>query len=95
MKKSKLSETQIVSMLNEGEAGVAVETICRKYKVANSTYYKIKAKYAGMGIAEIKRLKILETENQRLKAMYAEISLEHKVLKDVLEKKFPNLLDEA
>lgn len=94
MKKSKLSEAQIVSMLNEAEAGVPVEDLCRKYKVANSTFYKMKAKYAGMGMAEIKRLKALETENQRLKAMYAEISLEHKVLKDVIEKKFPDLLDE-
>ncbi len=94
MKKSKLSDAQIVSMLNEAEAGVSVEDLCRKYKVANSTFYKMKAKYAGMGMAEIKRLKALETENQRLKAMYAEISLEHKVLKDVIEKKFPDLLDE-
>lgn len=94
MKKSKLSDAQIVSMLNEAEAGMPVDELCRKYKVANSTYYKIKAKYAGMGIAEIQRLKALETENQRLKAMYAEISLEHKVLKDVIEKKFPHLLDE-
>lgn len=94
MKKSKLSEAQIVSMLNEAEAGVPVEDLCRKYKVSNSTFYKMKAKYAGMGMAEIKRLKALETENQRLKAMYAEISLEHKVLKDVIEKKFPDLLDE-
>lgn len=94
MKKSKLSEAQIVSMLNEAEAGVPVEDLCRKYKVANSTFYKMKAKYAGMGMAEIKRLKALETENQRLKAMYAETSLEHKVLKDVIKKKFPDLLDE-
>ena len=94
MKKSKLSDAQIVSMLNEAEAGMPVDELCRKYKVANSTYYKIKAKYAGMGIAEIQRLKALEKENQRLKAMYAEISLEHKVLKDVIEKKFPHLLDE-
>lgn len=94
MKKSKLSDSQIVNMLNEAEAGIGVNELCRKYKVANSTFYKIKAKYSGMGLSEIQRLKSLETENQRLKAMYAEISLEHKVLKDVLEKKFPHLLDE-
>ena len=94
MKKSKLSEAQIVSMLNEAEAGMRVDDLCRKYRIANSTYYKIKAKYAGMGMAEIRRLKALDAENQRLKAMYAEISLEHKVLKDVVEKKFPHLLDE-
>lgn len=94
MKKNKLSEAQIVSLLNEAEAGIGVEELCRKYKIANSTFYKMKAKYAGMGMADIKRLKALESENQRLKAMYAEISLEHKVLKDVIEKKFPHLLDE-
>ena len=94
MKKSKLTESQIVSMLKEAEAGVPVADLCRQYKVANSTYYKLKAKYAGMSVSELKRLKDLETENQRLKTMYAEISLDHKILKEVVEKKFPDLLDE-
>jgi len=94
MKKGKLTETQIVSMLNEGEAGVPVADLCRKYKIANSTYYKLKAKYAGMNVSDLSRLKELEKENQRLKSMYAEISLDHKILKEVVEKKFPDLLDE-
>ena len=94
MKKGKLTETQIVSMLNEGEAGVPVANLCRKYKIANSTYYKLKAKYAGMNVSDLSRLKELEKENQRLKSMYAEISLDHKILKEVVEKKFPDLLDE-
>lgn len=92
MKKSKLSETQIIEMLNEGEAGVGVADLCRKYHVSSATYYKLKNKYAGMNVPELKRLKELETENQRLKAMYADVSLEHKILKEVLGKKFPELL---
>jgi putative transposase len=94
MKKNKLSEAQIINMLKEAEAGVSLTDICRKYEVANSTFYKLKSKYSGMNVSDLKRLKELETENQRLKAMYAEVSLEHKILKDVLEKKFPGLIDE-
>jgi len=94
MKRSKLSEVQMFNMLNEAHAGVSVNEVCRKYHIANSTYYKMKSKYAGMSLSDLKRLKALEAENQRLKAMYADISLEHKILKDVLEKKFPDLLDE-
>jgi len=94
MKKSKLSETKIIQMLNEGEAGVAVDEICRKYKVSSSTYYKLRGKYSGMSVSELKRLKELEAENSRLKTMYSEISIEHNILKEVLEKKFPGLIDE-
>lgn len=94
MKKGKLSEVQIFNMLNEAIAGVPVTDLCRKYKVANSTFYKLKAKYAGMNLSDLRKLKTLEAENCRLKAMYADISLEHKILKGVLEKKFPEMLDE-
>lgn len=94
MKKSKLSDSQIFAMLNEAEAGILVNDICRKYGVANSTYYKLKSKYAGMSLSELKRLKELEKENQRLKKMYAELSLDHTILKEVVEKKFPDILDE-
>ena len=95
MKKSKLSETQIVTMLNEGQAGISVADLCRKYQVSSATYYKLKSKYAGMGVSELKRLKELEAENRRLKSMYANISMEHEILKEVIEKKFPNLIDET
>ena len=95
MKKCKLTETQIIAMLNEGEAGVAVADLCRKYSVSPATYYKMKSKYAGMSVSDLKRLKSLEEENNRLKAMYADISLEHKILKEVIEKKFPHLIDET
>jgi len=94
MKKSKLSESKIVAMLNEGEAGIAVDELCRKYKISSSTYYKLRSKYSGMSTSELKRLKELEAENRRLKSMYADISMEHSILKEVLEKKFPGLIDE-
>ena len=92
MKKCKLNESQIITMVNEGEAGIPVEDICRKYQISSATYYKLKNKYAGMSISDVKRMKTLEEENQRLKQMYADISLEHRILKDVLEKKFPGLI---
>jgi len=94
MKKSKLTETQIVTMLNEGKAGVPVNDLCRKYQVSSATYYKMRSKYAGMNVSDLKRLKDLETENRRLKQMYAQVSMEHQILKEVLEKKFPDLIGE-
>lgn len=94
MKKSKLSEAQIFKMLNESETGIAVNDLCRQYNVANSTFYKLKSKYAGMSLSDLTRLKALEEENRRLKSMYANLSVEHTILKEVVEKKFPNLLDE-
>lgn len=57
MKKNKLSESQIVTMLKESEAGLPVEDLCRKYQIAHSTYYKLKAKYSGMNTSDLKRLK--------------------------------------
>lgn len=93
MKKSKLTESQIIALINEGEAGVAVADLCRKYGISPATYYKLKNKYAGMNTSDLKRLKELEAENNRLKAMYAEACLDNKILKEVLEKKFPGLID--
>jgi putative transposase len=92
MKKAKLSDVQIVSILNAGISGIPVTDICRKYQIANSTYYKLKAKYEGMNVSELKRLKALEEENRKLKQMYADISLEHNILREVLEKKYPELI---
>ena len=87
MKKSRFSETQIVKILKEAEAGVALDKLSRQYGFSRSTFYKWKAKYGGLDINQLKRLKELEEENLKLKQMYAELSLEHKFLKDVLEKK--------
>lgn len=95
MKKNKLTEPQIMLLLKESEAGVPVADICRKYAIANSTFYKLKAKYGGMERSDLRRLKNLEEENRRLKQMYADMSLEHRILKDIVEKKFPGLKDEA
>ena len=87
MKKSRYSETQIVKVLKEVEMGKLVKDICREYGISDATYYNWKAKYGGMEASDVKRLKELETENQRLKQMYADLSLEHRILKDIVEKK--------
>lgn len=87
MKKSRYTETQIVKVLKEVETGKLVKEICREYGISDATYYNWKSRYGGMEASDIKRLKELETENQRLKQMYAELSLEHRILKDIIEKK--------
>ena len=87
MKRSRFTETKIVKILKEAEAGVAVEELSRQHGFSKSTFYKWKAKYGGMDAVALKRLKELEAENQKLKEMYADLSLEHKVLKDIVEKK--------
>jgi len=87
MKRSKFSETQIISILKAVEAGRSVRDVCREHEVSDATYYKWKSKYGGMQTSDIKRLRELEDENRRLKKMYAELSLEHVMLKEVLTKK--------
>jgi len=87
MKRSRFSETQIVKILKEAEAGVGVEELSRQYGFSRSAFYKWKAKYGGLDISQLKRLKELEAENRKLKEMYADLSLEYKFLKDVVEKK--------
>ncbi len=87
MKKSRYTETQIFKILKEVEAGSLVKDVCREYGISDATYYNWKAKYGGMEASDIRRLKDLEEENRRLKQMYAELSLDHKILKDVIEKK--------
>ena len=87
MKKSRYAEAQIVKILKEVEAGKLVKDACREYGISDATYYNWKAKYGGMEASDVKRLKDLEGENQRLKHMYAELSLEHRILKDIVEKK--------
>jgi putative transposase len=87
MKRSRHSESQIIKILKEGESGMPVTDICREHGIGRSTYYKWKSKYWGMDIQELKHLRQLETENRRLKQMYAELSLDHKILKDIVAKK--------
>ena len=88
MKKSKFSETQIIQILKQGESGSKVADLCREHQISPATYYKWKAKYGGMEISEVKRMRELEEENRRLKQMYADLSLDHALLKEVLAKKF-------
>ena len=84
MKKSRYNESQIIQILNEGESGVPITDICREHGICRATYYKWKAKYGGMDVNELKHLRELEIENCRLKQMYAELSLDHKILKDII-----------
>lgn len=87
MRKSKFTESQILAVLAEGEAGLPVAEVCRKYGISSPTYYQWKSKYAGMSANELKRVKELEAENGRLKRMYAELALENAAIKDVLSRK--------
>ena len=87
MRKSKFTESQIVGILAEGEAGLAVGDVCRKHGISNATYYQWKSKYAGVSANELKRIKDLEAENGKLKRMYAELALENTAIRDVLSRK--------
>lgn len=87
MKKSRFTESQIVSILTQQHTGQTVKEICREHSISDATFYNWKAKYGGMGVSELTRMKELEAENARLKRMYADLSLVHHALKDAVEKK--------
>jgi putative transposase len=87
MKKSRFTETQIVDILREGDSGIPVQDIWRKHGISAGTYYKWKSKYGGLDIHELKRMKETEAENSKLKRMYADLALENRALKDLVEKK--------
>ena len=87
MKRTKYSETQIVNILKEAEAGIPVTELSRKHGFSQSAFYKWKAKYSGMDTSALRRMNELEEENRRLKQMYADLSLEHQALKDIVQKK--------
>jgi putative transposase len=88
MKKQKHTENQILNAIKDYEAGKSVSDVCRELGVHKATFYNWKKKYSGMNSQELKRLKELEEENRKLKHMYAELALEHKIIKDVLSKKW-------
>jgi putative transposase len=86
-RKSRFTESQIVAILKQGEAGVPIAEILRQHSISKATYFQWRAKYAGASVDELKRLKELEAENARLKRMYAELALENAAIKDVLSRK--------
>jgi putative transposase len=88
MRKSKFSESQIAEILKEAEAGLAVAEVARKYGVSAATFYQWRSKYGGMSVSDMQRLRELEQENARLKRMYANLSLEHELMKEVIAKKW-------
>ena len=88
MKKSRFTESQIVSLLKQYEAGNTSESICRENGISKATIYNWRKKYGGMETNQLKKLKELEQENARLKRMFADLSLDHQLLKEILEKKF-------
>lgn len=87
MKKSKFTETQIVSILKQSDAGIAVKDLCRQAGISPATYYLWKSKYGGMEASDLKRVKELEAENAKLKRMYAEMALDVVAMKDLIAKK--------
>ena len=87
MKKTRFTETQIVSILKQQEAGIPTKEICREHGISEATFYNWKSKYGGMETSDVKRLKELEEENNRLKKMYADLAMDNQILKDLFTKK--------
>jgi len=88
MKTTKFTESQIVKILKSSEQGVPVTDICREHGISNSTFYKWRSKYGGMDVSMLTKVKELEAQNNRLKRMYADLQLDHDILKEVMQKKF-------
>lgn len=87
MKKSRFSESQIVAILKEADAGLKVAEVCRKHGISQPTYYNWKSKYGGMSASKLKRIKEIEAEHAKLKRMYADLAMENEALKELIEKK--------
>ena len=82
------TEEQIIAVLKEAEAGVKTVELCRKHGISDASFYKWKAKYAGLEVSDLRKMKALEEENSKLKRIVADLSLDNRALKDVLSKKF-------
>jgi putative transposase len=87
MRKTRFTETQIVAILKEADNGIPVKDVCRKHEISDATYYNWKSKYGGMEASDLKRMKELERELGQMKRMYADMALENRALKDLIEKK--------
>src|SRR5512134_431819 len=87
VKRARFTETQIISILKEAESGMLVKDVGRKHGISDATYYNWKSKYGGMEASDLKRLKELERELSQLKRMYADMALENRALRDLIEKK--------
>ena len=88
MKKTRYTEEQIAFALKQAETGTRVEEVCRKMGISEATFYNWKKKFGGMGVAELRRLRQQEDENQRLKKLVADLSLDKEMLQEVIKKKF-------
>jgi putative transposase len=87
MKKSRYTAEQLAFALRQAESGAPVLEVCRKMGIAEQTFYRWKKKFLGMGVAEVRRLKVLEEENKKLKHLVADLSLDKQMLQGVLRKK--------
>jgi len=88
MKKTRYIEEQIAFALKQAETGTRVGEVCRKMGISEATFYNWKKKFAGLGVTELRRLRQLEDENQRLKKLVADLSLDKEMLQEVLNQKF-------
>jgi putative transposase len=87
MKKSRFTETQIMSVLRQAEGGIAVADLCREHGISDATFYQWRAKFGGMDASMITEMKTIQDENRRLKKMFAELSMQNELLKEALGKK--------
>ena len=87
MKSSRYTPEQVAFAMRQTESGTPVPEVCRKMGIAEQTFYRWKKKYVGMGVAEVRKLRILEEENRKLKQLVADLSLDKQMLQDVLRKK--------
>jgi len=88
MKKSRYSDSQIINILKQAKAGAKVPNLCREHGMSDATFYKWRAKFGGMDVSMMTRMKELEAENARLKKMYADVQLQNDVIKEAMKKKW-------